>query len=130
MTVFMKSLPPESWTTTRTGSFFFDPFPLAWPLVAILSNSSCRPLAQEGADWSRTSRSGELVLAGRDGQAQQPADSLLAAGAVLAAEEQVAILGGHVHQRRPGLRLNLQRPDQIEDGVDELLGAERPVELF
>src|SRR2546428_3424116 len=98
----MKSLPPVSCRTTSTGAF-------ALPAMALPPDAL-----------------GELVLARREDELQHAA---YARGAPLAlvvrAEAEPTLLGRGLDQDAARLVTELERADQLEAAVDELLGRER-----
>src|SRR3954463_15946548 len=115
MSVFMKSLPPESWTTTSTGS-----------LVRISTAIVCGPPAT--SLWR--SSLGELIFGRRDDQAQQVRHARLGGGIrPVAIEAQVAVLLGELQQRAARLRARVQRPDQLQALLHEAVRWKRLTEV-
>src|SRR5262245_15760334 len=98
----MKSLPPVSCRTTSTGAF-------ALSAIALPPGVGGEPL-------------GELVLARREDELQCAADPRGAALPLLVGVEgERPVLGRGVDQDLAGPVLELERADQVETAVDELL---------
>src|SRR5262245_36758417 len=114
MRVFMKSLPPESWTITSTGGCSErGPF--------VRGASMSLSLLRSGF------RSGHLVLWRGHDQGQQLADPRRAAGLRrLVLEAEVAAGRGEVHQGLARFGAQLKAPGQLQAAVDPLLRRQGP----
>src|SRR5262249_49514827 len=114
MRVFMKSLPPESCTTTNTGGL------AERPGRSVVVACSCAAVRASIPFSPRSS--GKLVLGGGDDQGQQLAD---AGRATFVPGVDVTPLSDEVQEGLPRLGADIQGAGELEALVDHLVGGQR-----